>query len=350
MYKDFAITEVAALLGLQIVRTHKNISADYICPFCGRKKLNVNLTNNKFRCAACGEFGNALTLYAKLQGLSYSEAYKSLINDEKIISSVYIAPKLDVLTQINDYVPDVELRALLNVLGLSNHHRHNLKLRGLTDKQIDKYNFKSVPLIGQSNILNGLKRKGVDVDKIPGVYKEFSSYYLNCSREGILIPSYYEGVSGKLRGIQIRLDNYIKSKYIWLSATNKGGKSSGSPVTYLKGSERKNALFVIEGILKAIIFHELTGCSVVGIPGVDCQSELPQFFADNNYTYIINTFDMDYLTNLNVKKAENKLRDCAFKFNKKYVRLVWNNKYKGIDDYLCATEDYALVNVKTAKN
>ena len=346
MYRDFAITEVAYLLHLRLVKTHNNISADYVCPFCGKKKLNVNLTNNKFRCAACGEYGNALTLYAKLNGLSNSEAYKKLKDEEEITSIGYITQSPQPVAEKKVYVPDTELRALLNAFGLSYAHRENLKSRGLSDSQIEKYNFKSLLLIGQSNILNGLRQKGIDIEKKPGGYKEFSSYKLNCSGEGILVPSYYDG---KLRGVQIRLDKYSKRKYIWLSATAKGGVSSGSPVTYLKGTEKEKILFVTEGILKAIIFHELTGCSVVGVPGVDCQTELPKIFTETRCEYIANVFDMDYLTNPNVKKAENKLKNCAEKHNKKYIRLVWNKDYKGIDDYLSSSKDYVMKELKCLK-
>lgn len=340
-FADFAIADVASMLGLHVVKTHGDVSLDYVCPFCGRKKLNANITNNKFRCAACGEYGNSQTLYAKLENISNSEAYKRLCNSLKP-QYAYTRPQPKAQKR---YVPDKELRAFFAGLGLSVEHRQNLNERGLDNSAIDKYGFKSVPLIGQSNYLLGLQKNGVDIYKIPGVYKLINSPVLNINGRGILVPSYYGGVDGKLRGVQIRLDKYYKRKYIWLSATNKNGASSGSPLTYLIG-ENKEFLFITEGILKAIIFHELTGYSVIGIPGVSCQSEIPFILKKSSCKTVFNIFDMDYITNVNVKRSELELERKIKESGKKYIRLVWDKRLKGIDNYVVATGDFKLKQVR----
>lgn len=56
-------------------------SVDLDCPFCGgKRKMNINMTKNLFRCNKCGISGNSITLHQKLTGvLTNSEAYKDLL-------------------------------------------------------------------------------------------------------------------------------------------------------------------------------------------------------------------------------------------------------------------------------
>lgn len=351
MYKEFKIYDVATLLQLQFVKSFKNgLSIDYVCPFCGHKVLNINIAKDRFRCNACGVKGNSLTLYAQVAGVSNSEAYATLCNSNLPNTQDSTSYVKDIPKARPRYVPDKELRSLLDLLGLSEAHRANLIKRGLTDEMIKKYGFKSVPLIGQSAILQNLQNNGINVEKMPGVYKGISGEYeLNVVKSGILVPSYFGSTNGKLRGVQIRFDEAKKRKYLWLSATNKGGCESGSPLTYIIGDKRPDFLFITEGILKAIIFRELTGFSVVGIPGVNNQSEIPKILKSTSAKYVFNLFDMDYLKNEHVKKAEEKLRKTVREANIKYARLLWDKTYKGIDDYIVGTGDTQLNKLKILK-
>lgn len=351
MLREFKIQDVATLLQLRFVKSFQSgLSMDYVCPFCGHKVLNINIAKDKFRCNACGVFGNSLTLYAQVAGVSNKEAYAILCNSNLPNTKDRLNVAKDIPKARPRYVPDKELRSLLDLLGLSETHRQNLMNRGLTDEIIKKYGFKSVPLIGQSAILRQLRNNGINIEKIPGVYKEISGEYeMNVGKSGILVPSYYGSVNGKLRGIQIRFDEAKKRKYLWMSATNKGGCGSGSPLTYLVGDNRPDFLFITEGVLKAIIFRELTGFSVIGIPGVNNQSEIPNILKNTSAKYVFNLFDMDYIKNEHVKKAEEKLRKTVREANIKYARLLWDKTYKGIDDYIVGTGDTQLSKLKILK-
>ena len=82
MALPFSILDVTNLLGI-MPRNNKIISNcyDINCPFCGDDKyhLNVNLSKGVWRCPKCGEFGNAITMYAKYRGICNQDAYAEII-------------------------------------------------------------------------------------------------------------------------------------------------------------------------------------------------------------------------------------------------------------------------------
>ena len=50
------------------------------CPICGdrRGKMNLNTAKDLWRCNYCGEGGGMLSLYAKVYGVSNSDAYREI--------------------------------------------------------------------------------------------------------------------------------------------------------------------------------------------------------------------------------------------------------------------------------
>ena len=71
--------DVASLLRLNIRRRGPgHVYAD--CPICGdrRGKMNMNLAKNVWRCNYCNEGGGMLALYAKVYGISNSDAYREI--------------------------------------------------------------------------------------------------------------------------------------------------------------------------------------------------------------------------------------------------------------------------------
>lgn len=72
----FGIMDVAGLLRLNIRRRAPGqVYVD--CPICGdrRGKMNLNTAKDLWRCNYCGEGGGMLSLYAKVYGVSNSDAY-----------------------------------------------------------------------------------------------------------------------------------------------------------------------------------------------------------------------------------------------------------------------------------
>lgn len=75
----FGIRDVAELLHLRVRRRQPD-SMYTDCPFCGdrRGKMNVSFTKNVWRCNYCGEGGGMLSLYARLNNTTSSDAYREI--------------------------------------------------------------------------------------------------------------------------------------------------------------------------------------------------------------------------------------------------------------------------------
>ena len=75
-YQEFPILNVARRCGLVLNdRTLEWEEVEASCPFCGdhgpgKHHLFLNTTRNIFRCVLCGEKGNSVSLYAKMEGVS----------------------------------------------------------------------------------------------------------------------------------------------------------------------------------------------------------------------------------------------------------------------------------------
>ena len=75
----FGIMDVVELLQIRVRRRLPD-SVYTDCPICGdrRGKMNVNFAKNIWRCNYCGEYGGMLALYAKVYGISTSDAYREI--------------------------------------------------------------------------------------------------------------------------------------------------------------------------------------------------------------------------------------------------------------------------------
>ena len=74
----FGIMEVADQLLLK-KRKPGPQSYYYDCPFCGKAgNLNQNYAKNVWRCNYCGESGGMLELYARMYGITTSDAFFEL--------------------------------------------------------------------------------------------------------------------------------------------------------------------------------------------------------------------------------------------------------------------------------
>ena len=74
----FGIAEVADQLPLKKRKPGPD-SYYYDCPFCGKPgKLNLNYVKNVWRCNYCGESGGMLELYARMYGITTSDAFYEL--------------------------------------------------------------------------------------------------------------------------------------------------------------------------------------------------------------------------------------------------------------------------------
>ena len=83
--RDLPIEGVAERLGLHVCR-HKSL-----CPFHDdhHASLSFSVSRNTFRCWACGESGNTISLAEKMLGVSFLEACRWLANENNVILTEY---------------------------------------------------------------------------------------------------------------------------------------------------------------------------------------------------------------------------------------------------------------------
>ena len=83
--RDLPIEGVAERLGLRVCR-HKSL-----CPFHDdhHASLSFSVSRNTFRCWACGESGNTISLAEKMLGVSFLEACRWLANENNVILTEY---------------------------------------------------------------------------------------------------------------------------------------------------------------------------------------------------------------------------------------------------------------------
>lgn len=358
----FDIEDVTELLHLRIRRR----CADGVytdCPICGdnRGKMKVNYAMNVWRCNYCGESGGMLKLYAKVHGISNSEAYQEIC--EAIQNGICFPavpppqPKKKASQEISQAIraenPVIHqtLTGLLGLLKLSEQHREHLRtVRGLTDEQIDTLGYKSTPPFYMCmKLADQLIAQGYTVEGVPGFYKKNGRWTVNFSTitAGFLIP--VRGIDGMIRGFQIRLDKPLKheddppekegAKYIWLSSASKPmGTSSGSPVHFV-GNPFDRVVYVTEGFLKADVSHYLSGRTFAATAGANNTESLKLLFsllAANGTQLIIETEDIDKYRNEQIHAGASKVCRIAKETGMDCRPLMWNPNYKGFDDWQLA--------------
>ena len=357
----FGIMDVAGLLRLNIRRRAPGqVYVD--CPICGdhRGKMNLNTEKDLWRCNYCGEGGGMLSLYAKVYGVSNSDAYREICDALAVngFSPDYTVPEKTTPAEAEQSdaasVQEVHqtLSMLLSMLTLIPAHREHLRsVRGLSDDEITRFGFKSTPppFLCRS-LTNRLVKAGCRVQGVPGFYVDDNGCWtvkFHQRTSGIIIPIF--GVDGLIHGAQIRLDHPLKDKddppektgvkYLTLSSTGKRmGTTSGSPIHFV-GDPCSRVVYVTEGCLKADVAHALMHRTFVATLGANNTAKLDELFAflhRNGTEEIIEAEDMDKYSNEMVEKGASKIYALAARHGMRCRRLTWNPNYKGIDDWQLA--------------
>lgn len=304
-------------------------SFDITCPFCGgKKKMNVNTVKNVARCNKCGgNTGyNAISLHAALLGISNSESYRDLMNlyhggkvqsPEREISEKKKAK--DPTIPANLTVRNAVYQKFLSLLSLSDEHRRDLSQRGLSEEEIEKGMYRTVPgeklhslavasilETGAFSVLSRHPSWG-----IPG-FSDVQSRGKMCVRQrknGYFIPVRTQ--DGRISGMQIRYDNPKPDateeekedfrKYTWFSSSESetGCSVSGCENIHFAGNwkETPQTVNLSEGVLKADVASALSGKPFLGLAGVSnigkLRSTLSVLFAQGSKKVNIYV-DMDY--------------------------------------------------------
>lgn len=368
----FSTREVLELLGYSIPTNNTHI---YIqCPYCHDKKkhLNINLVKNKYRCNLCGESGNTLQFYRDLVGLhDCKEAYWDIMEHLNLKTEprevlnicrervreeqkkIHTVPVLSPEKRHSTY------QNLLNLLTLEDDHLSDLMQRGLTEKEIKNLGYKTYSYEKMDDVIHALKNMKLDLIGVPGFFRYYNEIKFKKEKRGILVP--YRSFSGYIVDLQLRIDEAEReieedgkksTKYKWISSKDLYDGCASSSIHYAcefgwneKAEEfypiygKNKTFYLTEGGMKADIAHFLSDYKLpfIAVAGVNHYTKLEEELIrlkEYGVEKIVNVYDMDYLTNPNVKKAMEKTKEIIIGCGLKYQRYVWNTSYKGIDDYL----------------
>ena len=367
----FTTREVLELLGF--FSKSSSESFDIPCPYCDDKgkHLNFNMKKNQFRCNRCGAFGNTLQFYQYMLGLNNcKEAYwdimrrMNLDTQEPIViknrskkveienKQTTTVPLLDVISRHETY------QAILNHLSLEDHHIENLMNRGLSEMEIINLGYKSFPG-SLDEIMNCLYDEGVSFIGVPGFYEYYGKIKFIREKKGILVP--VRNFHGYIEGLQLRIDEEereveedgkLSQKYKWISSKMllKGcGLSAIHYACEYKWNKKKEEFYPVfgedatfyltEGPMKADISHFLTDYKFpfVAVAGVNHTTKLKgelEKLRGIGVKRIVLMYDMDYKTNPHVQKALQTTKEIVKAQGLQLVCAEWDEKFKGIDDYL----------------
>lgn len=357
MYKfPFTIEEVVSMFPIKIRSTSNNtIYAD--CPFCGGKSsLHIESQKDVWNCPRCNHGGGILDFYVAMNSMSGLDARKDAYHDicrYLNIEDPRVQPinakkenerhpithgKMKVLHPSSLASVDILHRTyntLLNLLELTDAHRENLLKRGLTEEEIERFRFRSIPTFNQRKIIDAMLKFGCSFNGVPGFfYDEQTGWQLNISQKssGIFVP--YINKEGFIVGLQMRMDRpKTGRKYIWFSSAGREyGCSSGSPVYYI-GDPLAEKIVLTEGGLKGVIAHcisrrlnlPLTFVSIAGCTQYKTTRALFRELYQSGCKIVYEALDMDKYKNPYVYKALLENRKIAEEEGIQMIPYAWNS-------------------------
>lgn len=231
--------------------------------------------------------------------------------------------------------------SLLRALTLSDAHRESLRKRGLSDEEIDKRKYRTLPLQGRAGLARQMADSyGADLLlKVPGFYvhEEGGKRWLTLAgAPGLLIP--VRDLSGQIVAIKIRADDPGEGpKYTWLSSSKHGGPSPGNRVHVPAFGGERTSIRITEGELKADIATALSRILTLSIPGVSSWRQVLPVLKECGAKTVRLAFDADAKTNPNVARAFGLTAKALEQEGYEIEVETWDiAEGKGIDDLLAA--------------
>ena len=335
-YRQTLLDHVLPKLDLSFVRQEGKHNV-YLCPFCGDSKrksghLYVNMDTGLWDCKLCSESGNPLTLYAKLRGISYSQAYKEIHYSDGVRD--FREPKELKMPDLKPESPIDRRHAVyedfLRQLPLYRRHALDLQRRGFTKKQVIKNLYRSLPdeKERRDEIASTLASK-YDLTGIRGFRKKngkWECFYV----PGYLIP--FRDAKGRIQALQIRT-NKGDPKYLFFGFRDSGiDHSTPVHVVNADAARRTRSAWVTEGPLKADIASMFFDACFVASPGVSSWRSLIPVLESFDLEEVVQAFDRDQDENPAVKKCVEKFEEHLMS-KVRISRAKWPPEYgNGIDD------------------
>lgn len=335
------------------------------CPWCqGPWKLNINADKGVYRCAKCGEAGNAVKLHSKLRNLSYEEAKAELLGETlepKCSFEVHSQEELELasLTRRSHIY-----KAIIRNGYPSKGQAQDLLKRGLTSKQFSWYAACSEAMKNDFAIWCKKEPKALiengKIVGVPGLYGKVKrdqygieitdELYLNMPKEhGYFIPVITHGYKDRqeISCLQVR---HLKGelRYSFFTSGHDDLKNGCSvsqcnKIHYTRNFWDNGKLVVpkvvnlTEGALKADVASVLSGEQFIAILGVNNTRDLLEelkFLKERGCETINVCLDMDYIDNPHVSKALKNINKIILKADLVPRKVTWDKNFKGIDDYL----------------
>jgi hypothetical protein len=340
-YADIPIAVVAGRCGIDIdARSTGRAELEARCPFCGDRPkgrhLYLNTEKNQYICFLCGAKGNSVSLYARLENLSYGGAARELLSETNAHTRGFAVHRSE--TPLVAAKPLSERHAvyssMLAHLGLSAGHREDLRKRGFSDERIELNMYRSLP--GDGNARSALARllsDFYDLSGIPGFYRDRAGSHRIAGKPGLLIP--VRGKDGMIPGMQIRVDDAgAKRKYRWLSSGDMKGGAKSEAFIHVTGDTSRDTAYITEGPLKGDAASFLSDDALfVCVAGVNAVRGLPETLLSLGVKNAVITLDMDRLSNPHVGKAAENIAAAVRAAGIRAAVKSWNAAYNGIDDY-----------------
>jgi len=232
--------------------------------------------------------------------------------------------------------------ALLDELSLSHAHRQDLHRRGLSEGEIKRRSYRSLPSGGREGLAAKLvERFGPEVcSMIPGLYEKEGdpARWSIVGTPGTLIP--VRDTEERIVALKVRADDPGEGpKYSYLSSSKYGGPGPGSQVhvPLFEDPNRSAAARLTEGELKADVATVLTEVLTVSIPGVSSWRNALPVFKALGVSKVHLAFDADARRNRNVARALSNAFRALDEQGFEVVLEAWPEEQgKGIDDLLVA--------------
>jgi len=236
---------------------------------------------------------------------------------------------------------------LLSMLSLGANHRESLLLRGLSGDDIVRLGYKTTPAVRAPKIVTQLLERGCDLQGVPGFFCDSTTgrWKLDIRGSGIMLPD--RNSKGEIEAIQIRLDKVHKSKFNNLTSVDQYYGTSAACCPHFVGvTENVESVYLTEGVMKSDIAFHLSRelgypRGFVGLTGVGNTNQFRRALReleDLGIKKIMVAFDMDSLTNDNVRAARERVIEIGCEAGFEMTPLSWDPRYKGIDDLLYAAK------------
>lgn len=355
------------------------------CPVCRKKTFFMNMENGLGHCfrASCDFKANHTGYYAASMGIDLEEAREQMYNYMGVpFQKKGSAGKPNIPTEsrrerkaatfekeaeiVSINIRDKVNREIVSSHGLIDRHVNDMIKRGLTKEEVASLGYASFGYHDEAALSHSYKDKGLELRGVPGFFLNDDGFYqLRQLKKGILVP--FKDSQNRIQGFQLRKNNEDlktwmengekkkENKCNWLSST---GLKEGTHIpaychyacdfVYDFCMDRvvpvikNNTITVTEGGMKGDIAHVLSGRSIIALPGVNAldefKKELP-FLKEMGVTKIVDAFDMDFVTNENVAKQRQRLKELIEESGFEYVLETWDvtaenhSDLKGIDDY-----------------